>query len=491
MSYRRRFDASGSDSLAKLARWIRSGSTVLELGSASGYFTEFLASQAQAVDIVEIDAAAAAEASRYARRVVVADLDDDRWMGELDGVRYDTIVCADVLEHLRDGARLLDRLGGLLAPRGEVLLSVPNVAHDAIIANLVDDRFEYGGEGLLDPTHLRLYTWRSLARLLREAGFGIREWDATTLSAFDTEFRVRTESLPPALRGALERRSHGHVYQWLVRCAPDALNQQLEPPATASGEHVPVRLLYANEPSALTLDRAVVARLPVGSGPVDLEWRIPEPSPAMRLLLADRIGVIRVIACRLMQGSEILWSLDDDDASARRVASAVRVDAHTFALTAPDGWLEPAVPPDVAARADRLTATLAWPGDIAEAGEFAVYASLARAHADNVDATERLRAELGTHERRHADEAAAHAQTRASLDNIQASLTSVQAALARRNADVAHLEASVAAYKAENARLEAALTAQERIIGYRQSLRWWLRLPFMRVKLWWHRLTHA
>ena len=67
--------------------------------------------------------------------------------------RYDFIVCADVLEHLRDGARLLARLRPLLAPGGELLLSVPNVAHAAIIAGLFDDRFEYGGEGLLDPTH--------------------------------------------------------------------------------------------------------------------------------------------------------------------------------------------------------------------------------------------------------------------------------------------------------------------------------------------------
>jgi O-antigen biosynthesis protein len=488
MSYSRTFDMSGSDSLAKLARWVRSGTTVLELGSASGYFTEFLASRAQAVDIVEIDADAAAQASRYARRTVVADLDDDRWADQLDGVRYDTIVCADVLEHLRDGARLLARLRDLLAPGGELLLSVPNVAHDAIIANLVDDRFEYGGEGLLDPTHVRLYTWRSLASALREAGFGIREWDATTLPAFETEFRVRIESLLPAFRNALGKRPRGRVYQWLVRASPDAPDEQPEPPAIDTGEHVPVRLLYANEPDALSLDRAVIARLPIGGGPVELEWQIPAPASALRLLLADRAGLIRIGACRLQHGNELLWSLDDGDASARRAPSVVRVDAHTFAVTAPDGWLEPAVAPEIMQRADRLRATLAWPSDLAEPGEFMVFAALAKAHAEQVEATARMRDELVgvamDHDRKHADEIAAHAQTRASLNHVQA-------ALARRNADVAQLEETAAAYRAENARLDAAVTTQERIIGYRQSLRWWLRLPFVRVKLWWHRLTQA
>lgn len=484
MSYRRTFDAAGSDSLAKLARWIRPGTAVLELGSASGYFTEFLATRARIVDIVEVDADAATKAARFARRTVVADLEGERWMAELGGERYDTIVCADVLEHVRDGARLLDRLRGLLAPAGELLLSVPNVAHDAIIANLVDERFEYGGEGLLDPTHLRLYTWRSLARVLHESGFGIREWEATTLPAFDTEFRLRSESLPPSLRDALGKRPHGHVYQWLVRCAAGALDEQPEPPAIASGERVPVRLLYADEPASLSLDRAVVATLPIGAGPVELEWRIPESSATVRLLLADRIGVIRVIACRLMRGNAPLWSLGESDSSCRLAPSVVRVDASEFILSAPDGWLEPALPSDATRQADRLVATLAWPDDIAQAGEFAVFSSLAGAHAEMGRKRDELLAEAQLHQRRHADEQAAHAETRTWLD-------STQTALARRNVDFAQLEDAVAAYRAENARLDAAIAAQERIIGYRQSLRWWLRLPLVRVKLWWHRLTQA
>jgi hypothetical protein len=40
------------------------------------------------------------------------------------------------------------------------------------------------------------------------------------------------------------------------------------------------------------------------------------------------------------------------------------------------------------------------------------------------------------------------------------------------------------ALRAEGERLERALAAQERIIAYRQSARWWLALPWLRVKLW-------
>lgn len=46
---------------------------------------------------------------------------------------------------------------------------------------------------------------------------------------------------------------------------------------------------------------------------------------------------------------------------------------------------------------------------------------------------------------------------------------------------------SVSALTAETERLERALGAQERIIAYRQSLRWWLALPWLRISLWWQR----
>lgn len=479
--YRRAIDPSGEDSLAKLARWIRPGATVLELGCAAGYFTAHLASLGCTVDVVEIDERAAAEASRHARRTVIADLEGDAWMAELDGARYDAIVCADVIEHLRDGPRLMARLPALLAPGGELLLSVPNVAHSAVIASLVDDRFDYGGEGLLDPTHLHLYTWRSLAKLVHEAGFGILEWDATTLAPFDTEFRVRSEALAAGLREALLRRPRGFVYQWLLRAAPHAADRFAEPPATTVVERVPVRLLHADRPESLTLETAVVAQLPVGGEPTDLSWRWPAPAAALRLLLADRIGVVRVLDLELWRGNENVWRYDGNPESLVCDYAVVRLDARTFAVTAPDGWIAPAVDAPIALGADRMTATLAWPGDLAQSAEFSAVAALAEAHTRYVEESGRRHDALvelaHRHQRDRDGEVAAHAATRADRDRARAQLAS--------------LDASLGALRAENARLDAAVQAQERIIAYRQSARWWIALPFLRVKLWWRRVSRA
>src|SRR5262245_39281513 len=127
MIYRRRFDPASGDSLARLSRWIRPRANVLELGAAARSFTPWLREQGASVDVVDIDPEAGRAAAQFARRVVIADLDSDGWEAALSGngdsPRYDFIVCADVLEHLRDGARLLARLRPLLAPGGELLLS--------------------------------------------------------------------------------------------------------------------------------------------------------------------------------------------------------------------------------------------------------------------------------------------------------------------------------------------------------------------------------
>jgi 2-polyprenyl-3-methyl-5-hydroxy-6-metoxy-1,4-benzoquinol methylase len=469
LSYRRVFDAGGSDSLAKLARWVRPGSAVLELGAATGYFTAYLHSLGCTIDVVEIDAAAADEARRHARRTVVADLESGGWVEALGGARYDAIVCADVIEHLRDGEALLARLRPLLADGGELLLSVPNVAHSAVIAGLLDERFEYGGEGLLDPTHLRLYTWRSLASALDRAGYAIRAWDATVLAPFETEFRGRSEALDPALREALERRPHAFVYQWLVRVVPGHDAGPAAPPALEPVAGVPVRLLYAADADSLTLDRAVTRRLPIGGASVALEWALPMPSAALRLLLADRIGVIEVRALALLERDEVLWTAAADGSNAVLGPSTLRIGDNAFALTAPEAWIAPDVPAEVATRVDRVSAVLAWPGGIADDGRYAVFAALAKA--------------------REAERAAA----RDRVDELLEAVRAREARIEEERAAIACLEQQSreerARLEGESARLEAAAAAQERIIAYRQSIRWWLALPVLRARLLWRRIA--
>src|SRR5437016_12769572 len=96
----------------------------------------------------------------------------------LDGA-FDAIVYGDVLEHLHDPARVLAALNRGLAPGGQAVISVPNVAHLWVRLSLAAGRFEYADRGILDRTHLRFFTRRSLGALLTGAGLRVERLTAT------------------------------------------------------------------------------------------------------------------------------------------------------------------------------------------------------------------------------------------------------------------------------------------------------------------------
>jgi 2-polyprenyl-3-methyl-5-hydroxy-6-metoxy-1,4-benzoquinol methylase len=111
----------------------------------------------------------------------VTDL--DREIPEFDAP-FDAIVCGDVLEHLVDPLRTVVGLNRWLAPGGRVVISVPNVAHLLIRLSLLVGRFDYFDRGILDRTHLRFFTDRSLRRLLGAAGLVIVRRTATAVPLY-------------------------------------------------------------------------------------------------------------------------------------------------------------------------------------------------------------------------------------------------------------------------------------------------------------------
>jgi tetratricopeptide (TPR) repeat protein len=89
---------------------------------------------------------------------------------------FDCVICADVLEHLRDPWAFLARVRPLLAPQGLLLASIPNVQFVQVLWELAQGRWTYQPAGILDRTHLRFFTRREFRRALRAAGFQDVAW---------------------------------------------------------------------------------------------------------------------------------------------------------------------------------------------------------------------------------------------------------------------------------------------------------------------------
>jgi len=88
-------------------------------------------------------------------------------------VRFDLIVFADSLEHMTDPWEALREARGLVSPTGRVLISVPNVAHYSVIQKQLRGRWDYADSGLLDRTHLRFFTPKTIVEAVVESGYRV------------------------------------------------------------------------------------------------------------------------------------------------------------------------------------------------------------------------------------------------------------------------------------------------------------------------------
>jgi 2-polyprenyl-3-methyl-5-hydroxy-6-metoxy-1,4-benzoquinol methylase len=81
------------------------------------------------------------------------------------------LLFGDTLEHIPDPVAALRRLRTVLRDDGALVVSIPNFANWAIRLQVLAGRFRYTDRGILDRTHMRFYTERSLLEMLRDAGF--------------------------------------------------------------------------------------------------------------------------------------------------------------------------------------------------------------------------------------------------------------------------------------------------------------------------------
>jgi len=157
------------------------GRRALDVGCAQGHlFEEFVI---QGWECIGIDSDAADVATCIGRGLDAVELDISTDLPASLG-SFDLVVFADVLEHLPDPIRLLRNVHSLLNPDARVVISVPNVAHLSVRAQLLFGRFRYSDRGILDRTHLRFFTRRTIKELLTDADFSIHQ---TTASAVPLE----------------------------------------------------------------------------------------------------------------------------------------------------------------------------------------------------------------------------------------------------------------------------------------------------------------
>ncbi|MEZ5354881.1 MAG: class I SAM-dependent methyltransferase [Bryobacteraceae bacterium] len=147
------------------------GRRVLDAGCGNGDLSRLLAGRGYAVTALERPGGVTGQLPS-AVRLIEHDLETG--LPKFDAP-FDFILCADILEHLRDPLSLLRQLRSTLAPGGELVASLPNSGNLYFRLIVLSGRFPQEEKGLFDRTHLHFYTWDGWRHLFTSAGFAMVE----------------------------------------------------------------------------------------------------------------------------------------------------------------------------------------------------------------------------------------------------------------------------------------------------------------------------
>jgi len=167
--YDTKFGYASSHQLALDA--VPPGATAIDFGAGPGEFARALVSKGCRVAVV--DRSFPQSLADLGVEVFQQDLDAEPTF-DVRGYQY--LMMLDVIEHLKEPERFIERIRAQFDYSPSTLvLTTPNVAFLVQRVMLAVGQFNYGKAGILDRTHTRLFTFRSLRRLLQDAGFRIKE----------------------------------------------------------------------------------------------------------------------------------------------------------------------------------------------------------------------------------------------------------------------------------------------------------------------------
>jgi 2-polyprenyl-3-methyl-5-hydroxy-6-metoxy-1,4-benzoquinol methylase len=150
---------------------LKAGLKVLEIGCGEGRFTARIPGAAERWGI-EPEERAAEIARTYLDRVFTMLFDDAK--PALPHRYFDLVVCNDVIEHMVDHDAFLLEIRDFMSTDGLLVGSVPNVRFNQNLFNLIVlGDWHYQDSGVLDRTHFRFFTFRSMRRSLKQAGWTV------------------------------------------------------------------------------------------------------------------------------------------------------------------------------------------------------------------------------------------------------------------------------------------------------------------------------
>lgn len=173
--------------LNQISRIIPDGAKVLDIGAGNGILACVLKETHKnlVIDGIEPDSYAVVLARRHYRNVYSGFAQD--FLDQISAEDYDFIVLADVIEHIFDPYSFLKELILRISAKTKIIISVPNIAFGAVRASLLSGNFDYVDSGILEKTHVRFFTLKTMKSVIENIDMNIEKLYFLQRDIFQTE----------------------------------------------------------------------------------------------------------------------------------------------------------------------------------------------------------------------------------------------------------------------------------------------------------------
>jgi 2-polyprenyl-3-methyl-5-hydroxy-6-metoxy-1,4-benzoquinol methylase len=214
--------------LNRICRLIPDGSKVIDIGAGNGLLARILREVhcSTTIDGIEPDPHAASLAVEYYRKFYGGYAQD--FTDILVRENYDFIILADVIEHICDPLSFLDSICRCLSVRSRIVLSIPNVAFGAVRIALLKGDFDYVDSGLLERTHVRFFTRKTVQQLIEALKVNVDKMYYLQKDILRSEIDLRKRFINPLCIFEVLKDDMAWVYQFLVVLTKDDVKTEMK-----------------------------------------------------------------------------------------------------------------------------------------------------------------------------------------------------------------------------------------------------------------------
>lgn len=213
---------SRNSPMYQIAKIIPDGSSILDIGAGNGMLSLLLQKKLSnsIIDGIEPNSYAVNIAKKYYRNLYIGYAQD--YFDIIVKEKYDFIILADVIEHLVDPLDFLQRLASIISNKTKIILSLPNIAFGAIRFSLLNGNFNYIDSGILERTHLRFFTLKTLETLISNSGLNLEKILLLQRSILGSEVKLEKLKISPFLFHKIRKDPLSFTYQFITVLTKDS-----------------------------------------------------------------------------------------------------------------------------------------------------------------------------------------------------------------------------------------------------------------------------